>query len=100
MPDALTGSGSPAPGSAGWQPSLVALDIDGTLLKWVPGAGQTYEQIPAATYDAVRRAREAGGERGFRRINDQNVNLPAVARLCRKIAALDFKMLHARRKRF
>ncbi|MFN8195325.1 MAG: HAD family hydrolase [Nocardioidaceae bacterium] len=43
-----------------WRPRLVALDIDGTLLKWVPGAGQTYEQIPAATFGAVRRAREAG----------------------------------------
>jgi Cof subfamily protein (haloacid dehalogenase superfamily) len=43
-----------------WRPRLVALDIDGTLLRWVPGAGQTYEEVPAATYDAIRRAREAG----------------------------------------
>jgi Cof subfamily protein (haloacid dehalogenase superfamily) len=43
-----------------WQPRLVALDIDGTLLKWVEGAGQTYEQVPPAVYDAVRRARKAG----------------------------------------
>lgn len=41
-------------------PRLIALDIDGTLLRWVPGAGQTYEQIPASTYDAVQRARRAG----------------------------------------
>ncbi|QZY29270.1 HAD family hydrolase [Nocardioides coralli] len=43
-----------------WQPRLVALDIDGTLLKWVEGAGATYEQIPEVTYDAVRRAQAAG----------------------------------------
>ncbi len=43
-----------------WQPTLVALDIDGTLLKWVEGAGTTYEQVPQATYDAVRRAHDAG----------------------------------------
>ena len=43
-----------------WQPTLVALDIDGTLLKWVEGAGTTYEQIPQSTYDAVRRAYDAG----------------------------------------
>jgi Cof subfamily protein (haloacid dehalogenase superfamily) len=43
-----------------WQPRLVALDIDGTLLKWVEGAGVTYEEVPPATYDAVARAREAG----------------------------------------
>ena len=43
-----------------WQPRLVALDIDGTLLKWVEGAGQTYEEIPPAVHDAVRRARQAG----------------------------------------
>ena len=28
-----------------WRPRLVALDIDGTLLKWVEGAGATYEPI-------------------------------------------------------
>jgi Cof subfamily protein (haloacid dehalogenase superfamily) len=43
-----------------WRPRLVALDIDGTLLKWVEGVGTTYEQIPRATYDAVRRAYDAG----------------------------------------
>ncbi len=46
--------------SDGWRPRLVALDIDGTLLKWVDGAGTTYEQIPSATNDAVRRAYDAG----------------------------------------
>ncbi len=45
---------------ADWVPGLVALDIDGTLLKWVEGAGTVYEQIPETTYAAVRRAYEAG----------------------------------------
>jgi HAD superfamily hydrolase (TIGR01484 family) len=44
----------------GWVPRLVALDIDGTLLKWVDGAGTTYEEIAPAVGDAVRRARDAG----------------------------------------
>ena len=46
--------------SDAWQPRLVALDIDGTLLKWVEGAGTTYEQVPQVTHDAVRRAYDAG----------------------------------------
>ena len=37
-----------------WQPRLVALDIDGTLLKWVEGTGQNYEQISPVLYDAVQ----------------------------------------------
>jgi len=47
----------PAPG---WVPKLVALDIDGTLLRWVDGAGQTHAEVSEAVADAVRRAREAG----------------------------------------
>jgi hydroxymethylpyrimidine pyrophosphatase-like HAD family hydrolase len=43
-----------------WRPRLIALDIDGTLLKWVEGAGQTYEVVPEAVYDAVHRACAAG----------------------------------------
>ncbi|MDO9495725.1 MAG: HAD family hydrolase [Nocardioides sp.] len=43
-----------------WTPKLVALDIDGTLLKWIEGAGTTYETIEQATYDAVHRALDAG----------------------------------------
>jgi HAD superfamily hydrolase (TIGR01484 family) len=43
-----------------WQPRLVALDIDGTLLKWVEGVGTTYEQISPPVYAAVRRALDAG----------------------------------------
>ncbi|MFA6298070.1 MAG: HAD family hydrolase [Nocardioides sp.] len=45
---------------SGWSPKLVALDIDGTLLKWIEGAGTTYETIEQATYDAVHRALDAG----------------------------------------
>jgi HAD superfamily hydrolase (TIGR01484 family) len=43
-----------------WTPRLIALDIDGTLLKWVEGAGMTYEQIESRVYDAVHRALDAG----------------------------------------
>lgn len=46
--------------SSPWAPRLVALDIDGTLLKWVEGGGTTYEEIAPAVGDAVRRARDAG----------------------------------------
>ena len=38
----------------------MALDIDGTLLKWVEGQGQTYERVPDVVRDAVRRAHDAG----------------------------------------
>jgi Cof subfamily protein (haloacid dehalogenase superfamily) len=44
----------------GWTPKLVALDIDGTLLAWVEGSGQTSERITPVLYDAVQRVREAG----------------------------------------
>jgi Cof subfamily protein (haloacid dehalogenase superfamily) len=44
----------------GWRPRLVALDIDGTLLKWVEGVGTTYEQISPPVYDAVHRVLDAG----------------------------------------
>ena len=44
----------------GWRPKLVALDIDGTLLKWVEGVGTTYEQISPPVYAAVHRALAAG----------------------------------------
>jgi Cof subfamily protein (haloacid dehalogenase superfamily) len=43
-----------------WVPRLIALDVDGTLLKWIEGAGTTYEEIAPAVGDAVRRARDAG----------------------------------------
>lgn len=44
----------------GWRPRLVALDIDGTLLKWIDGVGTTHEEIPSAVHSAVQRA-IAGG---------------------------------------
>ena len=43
-----------------WTPQAVALDIDGTLLKWVDGQSEDYETIPAPVYDAVHRAFDAG----------------------------------------
>ncbi len=46
----------------GWRPRLVALDIDGTLLKWVEGVGTTYEQISPPVYDAVHRVMGAGAQ--------------------------------------
>ena len=45
---------------ADWSPQVVALDIDGTLLKWVDGQTEDYETIPAPVYDAVHRALDAG----------------------------------------
>ena len=50
---------APLPGSD-WQPRLVALDIDGTLLRWIHGEGTTTEQVSARVRDAVRRAQDAG----------------------------------------
>jgi HAD superfamily hydrolase (TIGR01484 family) len=47
----------PAPG---WRPRLVALDIDGTLLRWIDGAGTTHEEVSPAVHDAVRRTLDAG----------------------------------------
>ena len=43
-----------------WRPKLVALDIDGTILKWVEGAGMTHEEISPAVHAAVQRALDAG----------------------------------------
>ena len=50
---------APAPG-ADWRPRLVALDIDGTLLRWREGSGTTEPELSAAVVDAVGRARDAG----------------------------------------
>ncbi|GAA1158749.1 HAD family hydrolase [Nocardioides aquiterrae] len=47
-------------GVTDWQPRLVALDIDGTILKWIEGSGVTREEISPAVKDAVRRAVDAG----------------------------------------
>jgi Cof subfamily protein (haloacid dehalogenase superfamily) len=41
---------------------VVALDIDGTLLKWVTDTGAAEEQVPAAVREAVHRAYDAGAE--------------------------------------
>jgi Cof subfamily protein (haloacid dehalogenase superfamily) len=46
--------------SPDWRPRVVALDIDGTLLKWIEGGGTTYEEIAPAVRDAVHRALDAG----------------------------------------
>ena len=45
---------------SGWRPRLVALDIDGTILKWVEGSGTTREEISPAVKEAVHRALDAG----------------------------------------
>ena len=45
---------------ADWTPKVVALDIDGTLLKWVDGQTDDYETISEPVYDAVHRALDAG----------------------------------------
>ncbi|MCW2813596.1 MAG: HAD-superfamily hydrolase, subfamily [Nocardioides sp.] len=49
-----------APGESGWTPRMVALDIDGTLLKWVEDESTTYEQVPPAVHAAVHRVLDAG----------------------------------------
>lgn len=54
-------SGGPArPGGRLWRPKVVALDIDGTLLRWLPGTGQSSQEMTPKVYDAVRRAYDAG----------------------------------------
>jgi len=55
----MTGAEHPQP-QGDWQPRLVALDIDGTLLAWIEGGGQTHEEITPAVYAAVHRAIDAG----------------------------------------
>lgn len=43
-----------------WQPRMLALDIDGTLLKWIDGEGATHEKVEQRVLDAVHRAMDAG----------------------------------------
>jgi len=43
-----------------WRPKVVALDIDGTLLKWIEGSGTVEETIAPAVHAAVNRAYDAG----------------------------------------
>jgi Cof subfamily protein (haloacid dehalogenase superfamily) len=45
---------------SGWRPRLVALDIDGTILKWVEGSGTTREEISPAVKESVHRVLDAG----------------------------------------
>jgi HAD superfamily hydrolase (TIGR01484 family) len=58
--DPTSAASSPSGGADGWTPKLVALDIDGTLLKWIEGAGTTHEEIAPAVHDAVQRVLERG----------------------------------------
>ncbi|MCA1984339.1 HAD family hydrolase [Nocardioides nematodiphilus] len=44
----------------GWIPKVIALDIDGTLLKWEEGTGASSEVMSAAVIEAVGRAYDAG----------------------------------------
>jgi HAD superfamily hydrolase (TIGR01484 family) len=44
----------------GWRPKVVALDIDGTLLSWVDGAGTTHGHVTPAVHEAVQRVLDAG----------------------------------------
>ena len=46
--------------SPDWTPRVVALDIDGTLLKWLDGQTEDYETIPPPVYAAVHAALDAG----------------------------------------
>lgn len=49
-----------SPGRGGWTPQLVALDIDGTLLRWVTDSGTVHGEVDPLVRQAVRRARDAG----------------------------------------
>jgi len=44
----------------GWRPKVVALDIDGTLLRWSDGTGASSEEMTPAVIEAVGRAYDAG----------------------------------------
>ena len=44
----------------GWMPKVIALDIDGTLLKWEEGTGASSEVITPGVIEAVGRAYDAG----------------------------------------
>ncbi|KRF12416.1 haloacid dehalogenase [Nocardioides sp. Soil797] len=50
----------PARPADDWAPKLVALDIDGTLLRWVDGGGTVHGEVVQTVRDAVRRAHDAG----------------------------------------
>ena len=42
-------------------PKIVALDIDGTLLRWIPGRGASREEVTPAVHEAVQAVLDAGG---------------------------------------
>ncbi|MFT4263760.1 MAG: HAD family hydrolase [Nocardioides sp.] len=44
----------------GWQPRVIALDIDGTLLEWIPGEGATREVVSDGVRASIQRAARAG----------------------------------------
>lgn len=48
--------------SPGWQPKVVALDLDGTVIQWVDGVGQESKVISPAVVDAIHAARRGGAE--------------------------------------
>lgn len=45
---------------AGWMPKIVALDIDGTLLRWIHGQGLSHEEVTEAVHAAVQSVLDAG----------------------------------------
>lgn len=49
-----------APKPLGWKPRLLALDIDGTLLRWVADSGGVHGEVPARVRAAIARAAEQG----------------------------------------
>lgn len=49
-----------APKPLGWRPRLLALDIDGTLLRWVEGTGGVHGEVVPRVRDAIRAAAQAG----------------------------------------
>jgi len=44
----------------GWRPKVIALDIDGTLLRWTEDTGASSEEMSPAVIEAVGRAYDAG----------------------------------------
>jgi HAD superfamily hydrolase (TIGR01484 family) len=56
----VSASAEPAGGAEDWQPRLVALDIDGTLLRWTGEGGSPHEEVTPAVRAAVHRVLDAG----------------------------------------
>ncbi len=51
---------STSPSTEGWKPQLIALDIDGTIIKWIDNPGAPDEEITGPVHEAIRRAYDAG----------------------------------------